>query len=243
MSITTRTTPHGAVLTIDRQHRRNALDLATLEGLDAAVRGVVEGGARTLILTGAGGHFCAGADLTELEDVSFTERLAEVLGHLAGLPIVTIAAIEGSCMGLGMQLALACDVRVVAVDARFAIPVAKLGLMVDHWTIDRATRLFGEGATRHMVLTAAVLDAEDAWRLGFAQVRGGLADAEALAERTAALAPLSQSGSKLGFEAAAESATDTTAYRNAFARAWASSDLREGQTAFRERRTPVFEGR
>jgi len=94
-----------------------------------------------------------------------------------------------------------------------------------------------------MVLTAAVLDAEDAWRLGFAQVRGGLADAEALAERTAALAPLSQSGSKLGFEAAAESATDTTAYRNAFARAWASSDLREGQTAFRERRTPVFEGR
>ncbi len=243
MSITTRTTPHGAVLTIDRQHRRNALDLTTLEELDSAVRAVVEGGARTLILTGAGGHFCAGADLTELEDVRFTERLAEVLGHLAGLPIVTIAAIEGSCMGLGMQLALACDVRVVAVDARFAIPVAKLGLMVDHWTIDRATRLFGEGATRHMVLTAAVLDAEDAWRLGFAQVRGGLADAEALAERTAALAPLSQSGSKLGFEAAAESATETTAYRNACARAWASSDLREGQTAFRERRTPVFEGR
>lgn len=241
-SIISRTTDDGVVLTIDRQERRNALNLAALEELDAAVRAAEEAGPRTLVLTGAGGHFCAGADLTELEDVTFTERLAEVLARLAHLPLVTIAAIEGSCMGLGMQLAVACDVRVVDDAARFAIPVARLGLMVDHWTIDRATRLFGEGATRHMVLTGAVLDADDAWRLGFAQVRGGLDAALALAGRAAALAPLTQAGSKIGFEARAERVGDPEAYRAAFHRAWASEDLAEGQRAFTERRPPVFGG-
>lgn len=243
MPITTETTAHGTVLTIDRRQRRNALNLEALEDLHAAILDAVTAGTRTLVLTGADGHFCAGADLTELEDVAFTERLAEVLAHLAGLPIVTIAAIEGSCMGLGMQLALACDIRVVADSARFAIPVARLGLMVDHWTIDRAVRLFGEGATRHMTLTAAVLDADDAWRLGFTQERGGLDVALAVAERAAALAPLSQSGSKVGFEARAERGADPAAYRDAFHRAWASRDLVEGQRAFTQRRAPTFEGR
>ncbi len=243
MPIHSTTTDHGVVLTIDRQERRNALNLVALEEFDAAVRGAVAAGARTLILTGAGGHFCAGADLTELEDVTFTERLAEVLTGLAGLPIVTIAAIEGSCMGLGMQLALACDVRVVSDTARFAIPVAKLGLMVDHWTIERAVRFFGEGATRHMVLTAAVLTADDAWRLGFAQERGDLAVAEAVAARTAPLAPLSQTGSKIGFESPPERRASVEDYRQAFHRAWGSEDLAEGQLAFTQRRPPVFRGR
>ena len=167
--ILSETTDAVTTLTIERTHRRNALDLPTLEELDAAVTTAVEDGARAHVLTGAAGHFCAGADLTELEDVSFTERLAEVLVHLSGVPITTVAAISGSCMGLGMQLALACDLRVVEDGARFAVPVAKLGLMVDKWTLERAARFWGEGAARHMVLTAGVLDHEDAWRLGFAQ--------------------------------------------------------------------------
>lgn len=238
--ILSETTDAVTTLTIDRTHRRNALDLTTLEELDAGVRAAVDGDARAIVLTGAGGHFCAGADLTELEDVSFTERLAEVLTHLAGVPITTVAAISGSCMGLGMQLALACDLRVVEDGARFAVPVAKLGLMVDAWTLDRAARFWGEGAARHMVLTAAVLDHEDAWRLGFAQRRGGLDDALDLARSAVPLAPLSQAGSKIGMDTPT---ADDPEYREAFARAWASADLVEGQTAFTERRSPVFEGR
>lgn len=228
------------VLTIDRPHRRNALDLPTLEALDAAVVAAVESGARAIVLTGAEGHFCAGADLTELEDVSFTERLAEVLEHLAGVPVTTIAAISGSCMGLGMQLAVACDLRVVTDDARFAVPVAKLGLMVNRWTLERVARLWGEGAARLMVLTATVLDADDAWRLGFTQRRGDLDAALELAGSAVPLAPLSQSGSKIGMDS--PTASDD-AYDEAFARAWASADLAEGQRAFTERRSPVFEGR
>lgn len=233
---------HGAVtvLTIDRPHRRNALDLPTLESLDAAVVTAVESGARAIVLTGAGGHFCAGADLTELEDVSFTERLAEVLERLASAPVTTVAAISGSCMGLGMQLAVACDLRVVTDDARFAVPVAKLGLMVNRWTLDRVARCWGEGAARLMVLTATVLDAEDAWRLGFTQRRGDLDAALELARSAVPLAPLSQSGSKIGMDSPA---TSSPAYDEAFSRAWASTDLAEGQRAFAERRSPVFEGR
>ncbi len=233
---------HGAVqvLTIDRTHRRNALDHVALEELHAAVTSAVDSGARAIVLTGAEGHFCAGADLTELEDVSFTRRLAQVLVHLATVPVTTIAAVSGSCMGLGMQLALACDVRVVADDARFAVPVAKLGLMVDRWTVDRLVCHWGEGAARHMVLTAAVLDADDAYRYGFTQERGELGTAVELARRAEGLAPLTQVGSKLGLEPAPVA---DPAYDEAFARAWASQDLAEGQRAFRERRSPVFEGR
>ncbi len=231
-----------ATITIDRTQRRNALTLDALEELHGAVVGAVDGGARAVVLTGAAGHFCAGADLTELEDVSFTSRLAEVLEHLAGLPVTTIAAVEGSCMGLGMQLAVACDLRVVGPTARFAVPVARLGLMVDHWTIDRVARFWGEGAARSMVLTGAVLDADDAWRLGFAQERGGLPEARAVAARAAALAPLSQSGSKIGFDAHHDNHAEVARYEAAFARAWSSDDLAEGRRAFGERREPAFRG-
>jgi enoyl-CoA hydratase len=230
------------VLTIDRPHRRNALNLEALEELHAGVVGALASEARALVLTGTEGHFCAGADLTELEDVSFTQRLAEVLEHLAAAPVTTVAAVEGSCMGLGMQLALACDVRVVADGARFAVPVAKLGLMVDHWTLDRLGRFWGEGAARHLVLTAEVLDADDAWRLGFAQARGGLEDAVQLAARAAALAPLTQAGSKTGFDAHHDNHAEVARYEAAFARAWRSDDLAEGRAAFHERRAPVFRG-
>lgn len=230
-----------ATLTIERPERRNAIDHAHLEQLHEAVVAAVDAGARALVLTGADGHFCAGADLTELEDVSFTVRLAEVLRHLAAVPVTTVAAISGSCMGLGMQLAVACDLRVVDDGARFAVPVAKLGLMVDHWTLDRVARCFGEGAARAMVLTAAVLDADDAWRLGFAQRRGGLPEALDLAAAAVPLAPLTQAGSKVGLDT--PRGADTTAYEQAFARAWASEDLLEGRRAFAERRPPRFGGR
>jgi enoyl-CoA hydratase len=159
------------------------------------------------------------------------------------VPVTTIAAIEGSCMGLGMQLALACDVRVVSDTARFAVPVARLGLMVDHWTIERLSRAWGEGAARLMVLTGTVLDADDAWRLGFTQHRGSLSDAQGLAARAAALAPLTQAGSKLGFDARHDDDAAIARYDAAFARAWSSDDLSEGLQAFAERREPSFRGR
>lgn len=242
MAISSRSSDRVTVITLDRPERRNALNHEALEDLDAAIEHAVAQ-SRAVVVTGAAGHFCAGADLTELEDVGFTERLAEVLTRLSQAPVTTVAAISGSCMGLGMQLAVACDVRVVTDDARFAVPVAKLGLMVDHWTLERVTRFWGEGAARHMVLTGEVLSADDAWRLGFTQVRGDLEAALALAARAADLAPLTQAGSKLGFDAHSADHAEVARYEAAFARAWSSDDLSEGRAAFRERRSPEFLGR
>ena len=230
------------LVTISRTDRRNALHHAAVEAIDAAVTAALAGGSRALVLTGAGGHFCAGADLKELEDLAFTRRLRVMLDHLADAPIPTIASISGSCMGLGMQLAVACDVRIATDDARFAVPVAKLGLMVDHWTLQRIARTFGTGAARQMVLTAEVLTADDGHRLGFVQQRGGLDDALAIAERVASLAPLSIAGSKLGLNRI-EAQLDDPAFTEAFERAWASEDLAEGRAAFAERRSPTFRGR
>lgn len=230
-----------AVIRIDRPERRNALNLEAVEALDAAVSSL-DDTTRAVLITGVDGHFCAGADLTELEDLTFTHRLRVMLDHLVDLPIPTIAAISGSCMGLGMQLAVACDIRIATDDARFAVPVAKLGLMVDHWTLRRLVALFGHGAARHMVLSAAILDAADGHRLGFVQELGSLDTAMATARRIASLAPLSIAGSKLGLNLL-DPPVDTAAYQAAFEAAWRSADLEEGRRAFAERRSPRFSGR
>ncbi len=171
-----------ATIAIDRPARRNALDHDTVVALDEALTAALTAGARAVVVTGTDGHFCAGADLTELEDIAFTRRLRTMLDTLAEAPVVTVAAVSGACMGLGMQLALACDLRVATDDAYFGVPVAKLGLMVDHWTLQRLATTFGAGAARHMTLTAAILDSDDAWRLGFIQQRGDLVAAQALAQ-------------------------------------------------------------
>ena len=232
-----------ATITIDRQERRNALNHEAVDALDTVLERL--GDARAVVLTGAGGHFCAGADLKELEDLAFTRRLRIMLDHLVELPVPVIAAISGSCMGLGMQLALAADIRVATDDARFAVPVAKLGLMVDHWTLRRLAATVGSGTARHLVLTAEILTAADGHRLGFCQQIGDLASAHALAERVTTLAPLALAGSKLGLNLL-DGPVDTTAdqaYRVAFEAAWASQDLAEGRAAFAERRSPDFRGR
>ena len=117
---------------ISRPERRNALNHAALDLLHESVRSAADDELRCLVLTGDSGHFCAGADLTELEDLAFTDDLRAALDALGALPFPTIAAIAGSCMGLGMQLALACDLRIATADARFAVPVAKL-VFIDGW--------------------------------------------------------------------------------------------------------------
>lgn len=235
-----------ATISIERPERRNALNLEAVVALDDAIDQTLEqvtaGEIRCLILTGSDGHFCAGADLKELEDLTFTQRLRIMLDHLAEVPIPVIAAISGSCMGLGMQLALACDVRLATNDARFAVPVAKLGLMVDHWTLGRLASTFGPGAARHLVLTAEVLDAANAHRLGFVQQFGDLDAAVELATRVTGLAPLALAGSKLGLNLLEQHHREP-AYEVAFGRAWASEDLVEGRRAFSERRPPNFQGR
>ncbi|MDQ2678098.1 MAG: enoyl-CoA hydratase-related protein [Actinomycetota bacterium] len=241
-------------IVISRPERRNALNHAALDALHDAVGRAARDELRALILSGSDDQFCSGADLKELEDLEFTNALRRMLDDLAGLTFPTIAAISGACMGLGAQLALACDLRIATTEARFAVPVAKLGLMVDHWTIQRLAMQVGHSTARWMVLTAAQVDASRAHEVGFVQdlvpdgddtpgVRSLAAGTE-LAASIARLAPLSLAGSKLGLNLLERGDADTAgSYRAAFEAAWASDDLTEGRLAFTERRSPEFRGR
>src|SRR5206468_6898481 len=132
--------------------------------------------------------------------------------------------------------------RVAAATARFGIPAAKLGLMVDHWTVQRLALLAGHGPARAMLLAADELSGADAVRLGLAQRAGGLAEALAWAADIAALAPLTVAGHKLALTAL-EPARGEPEVDEAIRRAWSSEDRAEGQAAFRERRPPRFRGR
>jgi enoyl-CoA hydratase len=245
-----------AVVTLSRPERRNALNHTALDELHEAVRRAASDAPRCVVVTGDQGHFCAGADLKELEDLAFTEALRAALDDLAALPMPTIAAIAGSCMGLGMQLALSCDLRLATSEARFAVPVAKLGLMVDHVTVQRLAMQVGPSLARWMMLSAEPVTAGQLAAVGFVQrlVDPGdgepgaavLASAQSLADRVSALAPLSLAGSKLGLDLLERPGSEVDpagAYRQAFEAAWASDDLVEGRRAFAERRSPEFAGR
>jgi len=243
-----------ACITISRPDRRNALNYEAMDQLhEAVIRAQsdhAQGILRAVILTGDDGHFCSGADLKELEDLAFTQALRLMLDDLAGLEVPTIAAISGACMGLGMQLAISCDLRIATPEAQFAVPVAKLGLMVDHWTVQRLVALTGHSTARWMMLTALPITAQRAYELGLIQdlVAGPavLAAAENLANQISQLAPLALAGSKLGLNLLERPALSTDSqgeYLAAFTAAWGSEDLVEGRSAFGARRKPEFKGR
>ncbi len=232
-----------SLVTIDRRDRRNAVDRRALEALHAALRASTE--SRVVVLTGAGGHFCSGADLSGVEDDDFRVELAQVLRDLRDMPAPTLAAVEGAALGAGTQLALACDLRVAAPDARFGVPAARLGLMVDEWTVQRLAMLCGQGPASAMLLAAETISGGEAHTLGLVQRLGDLDAAMAWAEDITALAPLTIAGHKLalnGLEPAVEG-RDSVGFEGAFRRAWNSEDLQEGLAAFREGRRPHFHGR
>ena len=137
------------------------------------------------MLTGAGGHFCSGADLGGVEDIAFTDALGAPSTGCARRRLVTIAAVDGVALGAGTQLAVSCDLRVATPAARFGVPAAKLGLAVDHETVRRLAQLAGDGTARAMLLAAEVLDGEALHRTGFVQRLGGLDDALAWAAEIA----------------------------------------------------------
>ena len=230
------------LITLDRPERRNAVDHDTLAALTDAIEGCADRETRVLVLTGAPGAFCSGADLTAVEDSSFALLLQGVLDGLRDLPFPTIAAVDGPALGAGAQLAVACDLRVATPESSFGVPAAKLGLMVNHWTVQRIASLVGASTARAVLLACEVFSGADAHRVGFVNRVGDLDDALAWAGTIAKLAPLTIAGHKLMLN---RLEADLPAYPDveaAFNEAWDSNDFREGVTAFHERRPPVFGG-
>ena len=232
-----------AVVTIDRPERRNAVDHDTLLQLRRAQLAVLEHGSRCLVLTGAPPAFCAGADLTGVESGAFLDALLAALRGFTELPIPTIAAIDGPALGAGTQLVISCDLRVATARSVFGIPAARLGLVVDHWTVERLAREMGWPIARAMLMAAQTYRAEQLATSGSIHRIGGLADAMAWAAEIAELAPLTMATHKLALEASAPPPVHHSGVETARASAWSSADADEGRLAFLQKRQPRFTGR
>jgi enoyl-CoA hydratase len=243
--------------TIDRPERRNALNG---EHCDDLVERLTESPAlRAVVVTGAGSAFCAGADLVtrfepdeageSVATDSFRPAFERLLDAIVDYAAPVIAAINGPAIGAGMQLAVACDIRIAALGARLSIPGGRLGIHLSAKNIERLASLVGQGMAREFLLAGRVVTAEEAVEHGLVQrlASDALADALSLAGEIAALAPLTVQGHKRALNLVAEAGSLTKRAREEIGRleaqAFASDDLREGLAAFEEKRNPNFQGR
>lgn len=256
-----RTSREGAVglLAIDNPARRNALDL----GMWTAIPGLVADLAadpqvRVIVVRGAGTlAFAAGADISEFSTVrasaeggrAYEAANLAAFDALARCPKPTIAMIRGFCLGGGLGLALACDLRVAARDAVFGIPAGRLGVGYPPPALAYAVAALGPMRAKELFFTARRIDAAEADRLGLLTRLVAAVDLEAeamaLAGTIAGNAPLTLRAAKAGIDAAAglPGAPDPAALQDLAAACFDSDDYREGRTAFLEKREPRFQGR
>jgi enoyl-CoA hydratase len=234
-----------AVMTIElqRPERRNALNSQLAEELREAVQKATTENVRAIVLTGQGTVFCAGADLSgDAFAADYPDRLVELNRAIDAAPMPVIGAINGPAIGAGLQLAMVCDLRVVAPDAFFQFPTSKYGLALDNWSIRRLSSLVGHGRARAMLLTAEKLTAEVALQTGMANRIGTLADAQGWAAEIAGLAPLAIQHAKRVLNDDGAYEDQSPIHKELFDRAWASQDVVEAQVARMEKRPPKFQG-
>lgn len=159
-----------ATLTLNRPNKRNAVRQSMWAAITAHVNALVDdSNVRLLVVTGAGDHFCAGADISELTNGPGGEY-ARVNWNaeeaLANFPVPTIAMIRGNCVGGGVSIATACDIRIASSDSVFGITPSKLGIVYPTNALERAVRLMGPSATKHLMFSGELIDADRALRIG-----------------------------------------------------------------------------
>lgn len=227
-----------ALLTLNRPDRRNALNIELCRAIAAAADRASAEGVRAIVITGMGSSFCSGADLSEVYGREFIDALYAMLHGLSQLTVPLIAAVNGPAVGGGAQLSIACDLRVAATGASFAIPTAKNALAVDTWTIRTLAGLTGHGLARRMLLAAETIDAATAVNTGLADRAGDLDVAITWAEQISDFAPLTLAYTKRVLNGWADEAETASRY----AEVWSSSDAAEAAQAWREKRSPRFTG-
>ncbi|MEV4764680.1 enoyl-CoA hydratase/isomerase family protein [Micromonospora chokoriensis] len=242
--LTVEVTGPVATVVIHNPARRNAMTAAMWRQLPELLdRLEPDPDVRALVLTGSGDAFCAGADLgdlAELLDAGDASIAVDAEERLARFAKPTVAAIRGACVGGGAQLAVACDLRIAAEDARFGVPPARLGLVYPAPTTRRLARLVGPSAAKHLLFTAELIDAERALRVGLVDE---VVPADRLAGRVDELTSTIAQRSPVSVAAAKEIIDDRAGPARV---AWwhrkvvTTGEAREGVAAIAERRTPRF---
>jgi enoyl-CoA hydratase len=242
-----------ATVTLARAEARNAMTWAMYDGLVDACRTAVASSARALIIRGSGGAFSAGTDIGQFTDVrtgadgvAYERRLEAVVGAVEGLPMPTIAAVEGPAVGGGCAIAVACDVRLAADSASFGVPVARtLGNCLSAENLARLADLVGMGRVADLLLTGRLVGAEEALAWGLvARVLPAAdlhAEARALAKTLATRAPSTVAATKATLaRLRAVRRPAPGACDDLIAACYESNEFREGVAAFAEKRSPIF---
>jgi enoyl-CoA hydratase len=234
---------HVTTIEMRRPERRNALNSQLVEELREAVLEAAKEDVRALVLTGQGSVFCAGADLSgDAFAADYPDRLIALHKSIDDAPMPVIGAINGPAIGAGLQVAMICDLRVVAPEAYFQFPTSKYGLALDNWSIRRLSSLAGYGRARSMLLTAEKLTADVALQTGMANRVGTLADAQAWAVEIAGLAPLALQHAKRVLNDDGAYEDQWPVHKELFDKAWGSQDVVEAQVARVQKRPPNFQG-
>jgi enoyl-CoA hydratase len=246
-----------AVLVLDRPNRLNALSSELAAGLAEAVAEVeADPEVRALVVAGEGRCFSAGADITDLEGLdgphafaAFVRGLEGALAALARCPLPSVAAVHGVALGGGLELALACDLRVAESTARLGVPEIKLGLLPAAAGTARLSRMLPPAVAKQLLLTGEPLDAATAYRLGLVNDvvdEGAAGDAAVdLAARLAALPPLALAAGKRLVDEGGQMPLDSAIAfeRETVAMLFGTEDRAEGIRAFLDKRPPSFTGR
>ncbi|MBE3555860.1 MAG: enoyl-CoA hydratase/isomerase family protein [Firmicutes bacterium] len=244
-----------ASITLNRPEVRNAFHSAMVEEWLACFTLLAdEPQVRAVVISGAGGSFCAGADLKERNALDVQAWHAQhrlfdrAFEALRSLPMMTIAAVEGAAMGGGFELALACDLMVAAEGARFAFPEVKRGLIPGEGGTQVLARRVGPGRAKLYLASGRTIDAEEAERMGIADLYApagkAVEVARGLADEIVVNAPLAVAQAKravdlgLGLPLAEGVAIERELYRPLVD----TQDRREGVRAFVEKRAPQFVG-
>jgi enoyl-CoA hydratase/carnithine racemase len=248
-------------LTISNPQKRNALDQSILDAITTVLAKLspTAGDVRCVIVTGADGMFSAGYEIGEITDGSFVEEAERLVAHpfieaieaIEAFPFPTLAALPGHVIGGGLELALACDLRIAAEQIKLGMPPAKLGLVYSHTGLRRFIDAIGVPRTRELFLLGNYIDVDTALVWGLVNRVSPTAELESetlrLACELAANAPLSQIGNKRVIAALLHAQgtlpedleDELIELRRA---SFTSHDLREGMSAFAEKRPPRWRG-
>ncbi|MFW5438789.1 enoyl-CoA hydratase [Paenibacillus apiarius] len=248
---------NGIVLmTLNRPEAANALSIKMLEQLrDAAATCKFDRSVRCIVVTGAGEKaFCAGADLKERAgmDMNRVRRtvslIRESINDLEALPQPVIAAVNGSALGGGTELALACDIRIASETATFALTETSLGIIPGAGGTQRLPRLIGKGRAKELIFTARKIDAKEARDMGVVEYvtppESLLDKALEIAGQIVRNAPIAVAQAKFAIDKGcdADLSTGLAIEQHAYEVTIPTKDRSEGLQAFKDKRPPIFKG-